>query len=824
LRAHPTDPRRKDAEAPQHDPVADLEAEVSALAAQNNELTRVAEDLRRQVERAERLRRETVAAIDGYHARFHADLKLFRSQRAWQVMLWVRKAYTVLVRSLEQRRLPSPGSVLSLMFRPSKQLDVYDLRLPDLKHTLPLGLRHPFPIDLPDESERAESRHYLDSSPPPQRKYDVVVLPVFEFDFRCQRPQHLAMQFAAAGHRVFWISPSRTCPPEQPYEALELESRIWEVHVRAPLPNIYLGELRMQDVDEAAACLEALYRDFAVAESCAVLELPFWRRLGIRLRERFDTKLLYDCMDDWQTMPEISAFNRSEEARLAAECNVLIATGKHLVERHTAAGRAPVLVRNGADFERFSAAQPEGALKDIRRPIVGYFGAIADWFDYNLYCEVAKSRPDYSFVLIGAFGLEEKPSHAEALRLAELSNVQLLGHKPYAEIPAYLAAFDVCTIPFVLNEVTKATDPVKLYEYLSQGKPVVATPMSELREAGELISIAATAEEFARAVDAAVHENAGAEIRRRRVEFASTQRWTDRWRVMDEAIRGAFPLVSILVVTYNSAEYVDLCFESLLRHTSYPSFEVIAVDNASGDATAERLEAFARRDGRIRVIRNERNLGFAGGNNQAAGLARGEYLVMLNADTIVTPCWLERLLRHCATRPQVGMAGPVTNQIGNEAKIRVDYRDMAGLEEFARQLASDRFDESREMRTAALFCALISRELWNRVGPLDERFRVGMFEDDDLSVRVRNAGLRIVSAEDCFVHHFGQGSFAKLRPAEYQEIFATNRRLFEEKWETEWIEHEYREGVRPDEGMYRSSDFRTGGAPSGRMTAFPRSV
>jgi O-antigen biosynthesis protein len=293
---------------------------------------------------------------------------------------------------------------------------------------------------------------------------------------------------------------------------------------------------------------------------------------------------------------------------------------------------------------------------------------------------------------------------------------------------------------------------------------------------------------------------------------------------MDEAIRGAFPLVSILVVTYNSAEYVDLCFESLLRHTSYPSFEVIAVDNASGDATAERLEAFARRDGRIRVIRNERNLGFAGGNNQAAGLARGEYLVMLNADTIVTPCWLERLLRHCATRPQVGMAGPVTNQIGNEAKIRVDYRDMAGLEEFARQLASDRFDESREMRTAALFCALISRELWNRVGPLDERFRVGMFEDDDLSVRVRNAGLRIVSAEDCFVHHFGQGSFAKLRPAEYQEIFATNRRLFEEKWETEWIEHEYREGVRPDEGMYRSSDFRTGGAPSGRMTAFPRSV
>ena len=82
-----------------------------------------------------------------------------------------------------------------------------------------------------------------------------------------------------------------------------------------------------------------------------------------------------------------------------------------------------------------------------------------------------------------------------------------------------------------------------------------------------------------------------------------------------------------------------------------------------------------------------------------------------------------------------------------------------------------------------------------------------MFEDDDFSLRIRRSGFRIALVEDCFVHHFGQGSFAKLAPAYYQEVFATNRRLFEEKWQIEWEPHKYRPGISDGEGKFRPSDF-----------------
>jgi GT2 family glycosyltransferase/glycosyltransferase involved in cell wall biosynthesis/polysaccharide pyruvyl transferase WcaK-like protein len=793
--------------------IAALESDLASLAQNNDSFKTRVEQLERQIERAERLRKETIDAVAAYEAQLDAGLRSFRTQRAWKVMLYIRKAYTVLVRGIEARKFPSPAGILSLVFSPGKNLECYDLQIPALRQALPAALQDPL------ESPPAESARPAPLPPvprrvpfpgaPPQVKYDVVILPVFEFDFRFQRPQHLAIQFARAGHRVFWISPSRRTSADCPYEAVPLQERLYEIRLRSALPNIYRDELRPGHVKEALACLEELYRDFTVAASCSVAMLPFWHRLGVALRDRFDTKLAYDCMDDWQTMPDLSAFNRGEELLLSAEADVLVVTGQGLRERHEAAGRKPVLVRNGADFDLFSAARSRGYLEGIPRPIIGYFGAIADWFDYDLLFEVAQSRPGYSFVLVGGFGLEEKPKHSEALRLKELPNVHLLGHKPYPEIPAYLAEFDVCTIPFVLNEVTKATDPVKLYEYLSQGKPVVATPMRELQEYRELVYIAAKPAEFASALDTALAEG-DSDVRRSRMDFAAGQGWSERWRVMDKAIRTAFPLVSILMVTHNSAEYVPLCLNALLRCTSYPAYEVIVVDNGSRDGTPELLEGFASRDPRVRVIRNEYNLGFAGGNNQAAGAAGGEYLIMLNVDTIPTPGWVERLMRHAAGKPETGLVVPVTNAIGNEAKIRVPYRNAAEMERFAVSLAAERMGQSLELTVGPLFCAFVPRAVWERVGPLDERFKVGMFEDDDFSLRVRNAGLRIVAAEDCFVHHFGGGSFSKLAPDQYQEVFATNKRLFEEKWGITWAPHRYRPGVTPKEGVFRPSDFAKG--------------
>ena len=167
----------------------------------------------------------------------------------------------------------------------------------------------------------------------------------------------------------------------------------------------------------------------------------------------------------------------------------------------------------------------------------------------------------------------------------------------------------------------------------------------------------------------------------------------------------------------------------------------------------------------------------------------------MNVDTIVTWGWLERLLRHCRRDAGVGAVLPVTNWASNEARINVAYEHMAEMEEFAASLARRHFGQSVPLERALLFCAVIPRVVWNELGPLDPRFQVGMFEDDDYSLRIRNAGLRIVCAEDCLVHHFGLGSFGALPPAEYDRIFNENRFAFEQKWGVEWKQPPRRAGV-----------------------------
>jgi GT2 family glycosyltransferase len=383
--------------------------------------------------------------------------------------------------------------------------------------------------------------------------------------------------------------------------------------------------------------------------------------------------------------------------------------------------------------------------------------------------------------------------------------VHFLGHKPYLEMPDYLHGFDVCTVPFVLNRVTEATDPVKLYEYCSQGKPVVATNMPELARCGRLVYIAGGAEDFAKKLDLALLEQP--DIIQRRIDFAAANTWARRYLSMDTAIRGAARLVSILLVSYNSAEFLRPCLDSVLENTNYLNFEIIAVDNGSTDGSAEILQEYAAADKRVQAILNETNAGFAKANNIAAGIAKGEFLVLLNADTIVPHGWLRRILAHLRNDSSIGMILPVTNWAGNEAKINVTYKDLASMYEFAAGLAIRLHGDQSEIGVAPLFCGVVPSAVWKEVGPLDERFGAGMFEDDDYSRRVRQAGYRVVLAEDSFVHHFGGGSFGKLPPQDYSGIFEENLRRFEDKWGIAWQPHTYRPGVGVEGGRFRPEEF-----------------
>jgi len=714
--------------------------------------------------------------IEHYQAALEDALSRYREQRAWRLMIAVRKAYDLWTRRGWKGKLRAVPMLLSAPFQKSGAFEDQEIRLPSIRSYVP---------DAGGCPEETESHPFT----PLQRKYDVVILPIVDFDYRFQRPQQIAAQFAKNGHRVFWISPARFVPTNNsdPYFLHPLRDNLWEVHLRARLPNIYLGELQPEERLAAEESLRRLYTDLAISENLILAQLPFWRGLALSLRQEHGAVLAYDCMDEWDSFENMGEFNRAEERALVQECDLLLVTAERLRQKFITSGASPVLIRNAVDYDFFAGAASQSRLASIPKPIVGYFGAIADWIDLDLIYQVARQRPRYSFVLIGqVFGRDVKA-------LQSLPNVHLLGNQPYESIPSYLREFDACTIPFLLNGVTAATDPVKLYEYLSLGKPVVATDMAEIRAYRDLIYIAKTVEEFAKCLDRCLAES-GDDRRNRRIAFAKENTWMSRVAAIDSTAAAKFPRVSIVIVTHNSARYIEPCVNSILRHASYPNYELIVVDNASTDGTADLLK---RHTPQIHCEFLEKNRGYAAGNNIGAKLAKGKYLVLLNADTLVTPGWLGRLIWHLEHDFSIGLLCAVTNFAGNEAKIPIEYSDETSMEGFAALLATWKRHLSTELSMAPLFCGVMRRDLYFELQGLDEGYGIGMFEDDDLSASVRARGLRVVAAEDCFVHHFGQGSFSKLAPQEYTELFETNRKRFEQKWGIHWTPHRLRPQVIP---------------------------
>ena len=251
-------------------------------------------------------------------------------------------------------------------------------------------------------------------------------------------------------------------------------------------------------------------------------------------------------------------------------------------------------------------------------------------------------------------------------------------------------------------------------------------------------------------------------------------------------------LTSVIVATCNNLAFTRICLESMLLNTADTPYELVVVDNGSTDGSVEYLRDLSYLNPQVRVIFNQQNRGFSGANNQGLEAARGTRLVLLNNDTIVPPSCLSRLVAHLED-PGTGIACPATNRSGNETEIAAGYETYGALLRFAESRYRSHRGETSDISSLVMFCAAMRRNVWNEVGPLDERFEFGMFEDDDYAMRLRSAGYQIVCAEDAFIHHFGQATIGKLSPTgEYGPRFHTNRERWEKKWARSWEPHHRR--------------------------------
>jgi len=217
--------------------------------------------------------------------------------------------------------------------------------------------------------------------------------------------------------------------------------------------------------------------------------------------------VVYDCIDDKLAFSNVPKWMKKYLDILIEKSHLIFVTSSSLYREIAEKRKEDVyLIGNGVDAALFKKAMmdipiPE-ELKEVKKPVVGYIGAIDEWLDFDLIKTLAMAYPDISIVLLGPVFPKAKK---EVNILKKFHNIFFVGKKSHDMLPEYLKAFDVCMIPFKVNKMTVSVNPVKLYEYLASGKNVVSTALPEFKKYEDNIYIAKDKKEFIDMIELALH-------------------------------------------------------------------------------------------------------------------------------------------------------------------------------------------------------------------------------------------------------------------------------------------------------------------------------
>ena len=356
---------------------------------------------------------------------------------------------------------------------------------------------------------------------------DILCFPIIDWHYRYQRPQQLMSRLGQRGRRVFWVAPwFRGAGP--PVDIEELSPGVWQVSLRGPDLDLYGAAPDRVTADVLVDRLTDLARSVDMRKAIQIVELPFWWPVAQRLRER-GWPLVYDCMDDHEGFSFHTAETTALEPELIQAADIILASSRPLKEKIARSNREAILLRNACDYEHFASVTRQGS----HRPVIGYYGAIADWFDSDLVADLAECQPGWDFILIGS------TFAADVSRLRNLPNVQLVGERPYGELPRWLSRFDVAILPFRRTPLTEATNPVKAYEIMAAGLPLVSVPLPEIVEFGDLVRLASTPAEFEKQIRAELENRDEILVERRRA-FAREQTWDARVEMLEALLPSRF--------------------------------------------------------------------------------------------------------------------------------------------------------------------------------------------------------------------------------------------------------------------------------------------
>lgn len=301
---------------------------------------------------------------------------------------------------------------------------------------------------------------------------DLICLSHLRWNFVFQRPNHL-MTLASRQHRVFFVE-----EPIFEAGAAGQETPEAELAVREVAPGLHVVTPHLRQGSEPGAqraLLAQLYRQFGIEDPI----LWFYTPMALEHARELPAQLIvYDCMDELSAFRGAPPLLQQLERELFARADLVFTGGRSLFEAKRGQHANVHLFPSSVDARHFCAARALAAepvdQRGIERPRLGFFGVIDERLDLDLLASLARGRPEWSIVIVGPV------VKIDAASLPRLPNIHYLGQKAYAELPAYLAGWDVALMPFALNESTRFISPTKTLEYLAGGKPVVSTAVRDV--------------------------------------------------------------------------------------------------------------------------------------------------------------------------------------------------------------------------------------------------------------------------------------------------------------------------------------------------------
>ena len=572
-----------------------------------------------------------------------------------------------------------------------------------------------------------------------------------------QRSSQIAKTFYKMGFPVYYL-----------YAYPSSESKIHNI----PMPMIMHNDLKKIGLEKISNLMNE--NDLCIFESpCEKFEEY------IKLAKDKKAKIVYENIDNWETSLGVGVLHKETLNELLKDANLLVGTAKPLVTQleeycqDLKIKRDIKYLANAVDDEMFFPLKQHEKPEDL---VIGsktliYYGSLwGEWFDWEIIFGVAEANPDYEINLIGDYqGIMNIVTKSP-------KNVHYLGLKKQEELPAYLKYSDYALLPFKVGKIGDCVSPLKIFEYISMNKIVLATSLPDIKDYPNTY-FGDTAEEWNKLLKKNLKVD-----EQKSDEFVSQNNWYNRTCQMldilyksesEKCQKEFYNNISIVVLNYNNKGIIDRCIDSLLRYNKRYSYEIIIVDNKSTDGSLEQMKN--KYKDKIKIIENEKN-GCSSGRNLGVKNATKEYIMFLDSDQwAMNEYWIEPYFEIINKVPNVGLIGWAAGWFNKYGKA---YHV---VDSFAYRYMPQSGLCRKDIGYLGSGGMMIKKELFDKVEGFDLFYDPTCYEDTDLSLKIRNEGFEIYYCPYLGVMHLPHQT-TKSGSSAHKKLTNEKQEYFTKKW------------------------------------------